>query len=122
MRAYSNDLREKILKALNNGQKVKDVAARFDVGINWVYKIRRRFRDTGNYEALPRSGRPRKLKEEDMQKISALINANPSLTLDKLKEEGNFNASRITIYRALKKLKITYKKKHFLLQNKIVTM
>ena len=34
MKAYSDDLREKVLKALQNGQSAKDVSARFDVGIS----------------------------------------------------------------------------------------
>ena len=33
MKAYSNDLREKVLKALQSGQAAKEVAPRFDVGI-----------------------------------------------------------------------------------------
>lgn len=119
MKAYSDDLREKVLKALQGGQIAKEVAIRFDVGISWVYKIKRRFNDTGSYKALHRSGRPRKLTEENVNKISEMVKANPSLTLDEIREKGNFSVGRTTIYRTLQRLKLTYKKKHFLRQNKI---
>ena len=113
MKAYSDDLREKVLKALQSGQPAKEVAPRFDVGISWVYKINKRFRDTGSYKALPRSGRPRKLNEEDVSKISEMVKKNPSLTLDEIKEKGNFTTSYSTIYRALQRLGHTHKKNTF---------
>jgi len=113
MKAYSDDLREKVLKALQSGQPAKEVAPRFDVGISWVYKIRKRFCDTGSYKALPRSGRPRKLNEEDVNKISEMVKINPSLTLVEIKEKGNFTTSCSTIHRALQRLGHTYKKNTF---------
>ena len=113
MRAYSNDLREKVLKALHNEQSAEQVAIRFDVSMSWVYKIKKRFQDTGSYEALRRSGRPKKLSEEDVNKISDMLKANPSLTLDEIKEKVKFKASCTTIYRALQRLKLTYKKNTF---------
>ena len=113
MKAYSDDLREKALKALQSGQPAKGIAPRFDVGISWVYKIKKRFRDTGSYKALPRSGRPRKLNEEDVNKISEMVKINPSLTLDEIKGEENFAISCATIHRALRRLGHTYKKNTF---------
>ena len=111
MRAYSNDLREKVIKALQQGQKARDVAVRFDVCISWVYKIRKRFIDTGSYEALPRPGAPRKFSDDDINKLYELVKNNPSATLDELRTMGNFHVGRTTIHRVLRnKLKITYKK------------
>ena len=120
MKAYSDDLREKVLKALQSGQLAKDVAARFDVGISWVYKISRRYRETGSYKALPRPGAPRKLKYEDILKLEQLVKDNPSATLDELKQLSGLTVGRSTIHKILREeLNITYKKKHFLQQNKI---
>ena len=111
MKAYSDDIREKVLKALHEGQMAKEVAKRFDVCISWVYKIKKRFELTGSYKALPRCGAPRKMTEADMKKLALLVKENPSATLDELKELGNFSVGRTTIYRALNELDITYKKK-----------
>ena len=55
MNAYSNDLRKRIIDAINNGDKVVDVAKRFSVGVRFVYSLLWRFLDTGSYEAKKRS-------------------------------------------------------------------
>lgn len=114
MKAYSDDLREKVLKALQNGQPAKDVSARFDVGISWVYKIYRRYRTTGSYQALPRPGAPRKLSHDDIKKLEKLVADNPSATLKELKQMGDFSVGLTTIHKILREeLKITYKKNTF---------
>ena len=114
MRACSEDLREKVLKALQMGQMVKEVARRFDVGISWVYKIRKRYKETGSYKALPRPGAPRKLTTEDLIKLEKLVKDNPSATLEELKQLSGFAVGRSTIHRILREeLKITYKKNTF---------
>ena len=121
MKAYSDDLREKVLKALQTGQIAKDVAVRFDVGISWVYKIRKRYKETGSYKALPRPGAPRKLTTEDLIKLEKLVKDNPSATLEELKQLSGFSVARSTIHRILREeLKITYKKKHYSRPNKSV--
>ena len=55
MNAYSNDLRKRIIAAINNGDKVVDVAKRFSVGVRFVYSLLWRFLDIGSYEAKKRS-------------------------------------------------------------------
>ena len=114
MKAYSDDLREKVLKALEVGQSAKEVAYRFDVSISWVYKISRRSRLTGSYKALPRPGAPRKLSDEEIGKLEQLVKENPSATLKELKQIGGFHVGITTIHNILRqKLKLTYKKTLF---------
>ena len=113
MRAYSNDLREKIIKAIEAGELGTHVAQRFDVAKSFVYKIYKRYKETGSYEAFRQPGVKRKLKDEEIQRLKDLVAENPSATLDELKELGNFAVCRTTIYNTLKNLKITYKKKSF---------
>ena len=111
MKAYSDDLREKVLKALEKGQMPKDVAVRFDVSISWVYKIKKRFEVTGNYQALHRSGRPRKYSEDDVRKISEIVKKKPSATLKEIRQLVNFRVGITTIHRILRDiLNFTYKK------------
>ena len=52
MRAYSKDLREKIIRAIEAGELGTHVAKRFDVAKSFVYKIYKRYQETGSYEAL----------------------------------------------------------------------
>jgi transposase len=112
MRAYSKDLRERIIKALEIGEKIKTVATRFSVSLYWVYALLRRYRKTGSYEALPnRGGAPSKLREADLQRLSELVHAHPDATLQELKDMGGFSVSLPTICRALNdKLKLVRKK------------
>ena len=72
MKAYSDDLREKVIKALNELQPAKEVAIHFDVCVSWVYKIFRRYKTTRSYKALSRLGAPRKLQNEDVKKLEEL--------------------------------------------------
>ena len=52
MRAYSNELRVRVIDAIKAGATIKAVAARFVVSKSWVYKILDRYKTTGKYEAL----------------------------------------------------------------------
>ena len=115
MRAYSNDLRYKIIKAIEAGEVGTHVAKRFDVAKSFVYKIYKRYKQTGSYEALRQPGVKPKLTNEEIEKLKILVSENPSATLDELRVLGNFMVCRTTNYNynTLKKLKITYKKSPF---------
>ena len=111
MKAYSNDLRKRIIAARNNGDKVNDIAERFSVSVRFIYSLLRLFRMTGSYEAKKNSGgAPRKISSEDEEKIRQFIEEKPDLTLEEIKEQGNLEVSVSTIHRAIKRMKITLKK------------
>jgi hypothetical protein len=40
MQAYSQDLRERVLRALDRGDRPTDIARRFGVSRVWVYPVR----------------------------------------------------------------------------------
>lgn len=70
-----------------------------------------RFRCTGCYEALKHSGgAPRKLSEEDNEKIRQAIRARPDITLAEIQERCNLQVSVPTIHRAIKRMGLTRKK------------
>lgn len=111
MKAYSNDLRKRIIAARNNGDKINDIAERFSVSVRFIYSLLRLFRMTGSYEAKKNSGgAPRKISSEDEEKIRQFIEEKPDLTLEEIKEQGNLEVSVSTIHRAIKRMKITLKK------------
>ena len=71
----------------------------------------RRFIDTGSYEAKKRSGgAPGKISPDDEIKIEQIIEKNPDATLEEIKEEAELQVSIATIYRAIKRMNITFKK------------
>lgn len=55
MRAYSMDLRERVLRASDAGMKAADVAEKYDVSGSWVRLLKQRRRTTG--EVAPRAQR-----------------------------------------------------------------
>ena len=119
MNAYSNDLRKRVIDAIENGEKVVDVAERFSVGIRFVYSLLRRFLDTGSYEAKKRSGgAPRKISPEARCKMRQIIEEKPDATLEEIREQANLKVSISTIYREIKRMNITLKKKRFIPRSK----
>ena len=109
MKAYSNDLRWRAVKAREAGEDVKSIAQRLEVSDKWVYKITQQHRETGHYEIRKSPGRPCKLKDEDLQSLAELVQQNPDATLRELKE----NISIASIDRYLRKLRITFKKNSY---------
>ena len=59
MKAYSTDLRERVVAACGEpGPQIYQVAARFCVSVAFVNKLLRRQRTTGSVAALPACGGP----------------------------------------------------------------
>ena len=111
MRAYPNELRVRVINAIEAGESVEDVAKRFVVSKSWVYKILDRYKTTGKYEALKSPGAPRKLTKQDIKKLAALIKKYPDATLKELIEEGKFKITESGLHRILRRdLKMTFKK------------
>lgn len=113
MKAYSNDLRERAVKAREAGEAVKSIAQRLEVSDKWVYKITRQYRETGHYEVRKSPGRPCKLKNEELESLAAFVKQNPDATLRELKEKGELDISIASIARYLLRLRITFKKNSY---------
>jgi transposase len=85
-KAYSDDLRKKLLKAHHAGQgTLQELAARFDVSVAWAWKVSSAYKKSGLMERQPqvRRGRPSRL---DGEQIKSLLAARPDLTLHGLKD------------------------------------
>lgn len=120
MRAYSNDLRERVIAEIQGGAMVKDAAEKFCVSKSWAYKIWLRYQTTGSYTALPHPGAKRKIEGEDLKRLAKLVKKNPDATLQELIDKGRFNISVSGLHRILRRdLKITLKKKRYIQADKI---
>ncbi|HST88728.1 MAG TPA: helix-turn-helix domain-containing protein [Ktedonobacterales bacterium] len=66
MRAYSTDLRERIVRVVAEGRPMREAARRFGVSVSAVkrYVVRLRQRETGALERTPLRGGPRKIRRE----------------------------------------------------------
>jgi transposase len=56
MHAYSQDLRDRVLRALERSERPTAIARRFEVSRMWVYRVRERWQKTGVRGSLPMGG------------------------------------------------------------------
>lgn len=118
MKAYSTDLRQKIIETYEHERiSQRQLAQRFRVAPSFIIKLLKQYRETGDLAPKPRPGRPRELNEAQMETVQALVEANPDWTLDELRakvaQTCGVTVSRSTMCRVMKRLQFTRKKKPF---------
>jgi transposase len=84
MEAYSQDLRDRVLRALERGDRPTAIANRFEVSRVWVYQVRTRLKQTGQRGSLPIGGHRR----------SRLVGMEPTLRAW-LKETGDLTLAEL---------------------------
>jgi transposase len=114
-RAYSQDLRDRVIDAALSGPSLRGAAARFEVGVSTVIHWVGRVLETGERSAR-KQGRPRGLKldpHEDF--LLPLIEAEPDMTIERMRErlleDRGVRASTGTIWTFLDRCRLTFKKK-----------
>ena len=117
MKPYSNDLRRRIVEAIQENEETQaDIAGRFAVSISFVEKLWQRFRTTGSYAALPRGGGQRRALAGDAFLIREAIKEQPDLTLAELcrrvaAASGSEPVSAMTMCNELHRLRLPRKKR-----------
>jgi transposase len=81
MQAYSQDLRDRVLRALDRGDRPTEIARRFEVSRVWVYQVRDRMQESGQRGSLQIGGHRRSRLAELEPMLRAWIAAQPDLTL-----------------------------------------
>ena len=116
MAAYSLDLRERIVEAVERqiGSKRK-IAEWFSVHESFIYKLLRQRRERGDIAPLPHGGGARaKLSGDQLRQLPDLVAATPDATLDELRAQMEKKArvavSLSTICRGLQALGLSRKK------------
>jgi putative transposase len=113
-RAYSLDLRERVVAAAMEGQSCRSVAARFGVGVSSVVKWVSRFRATGSAAAKPMGGRRPYALEGERRWLLSRIEDVPDLTLRALAAElaaRGIKVSHYAVWHFLVREGVTFKKK-----------
>ena len=116
-KAYSDDLRRKLIEAHQQGEGSLEVLARrFHVSVGWAKKVSATFRRSGSW-ARPPSGRrgPRsKFTAEIRRQVGAWIEEQPELTLhevqSRLRDELRLRASIGRLWSLLRELGLRSKK------------
>ena len=116
MKAYSLDLRQRVLDAYLNGEGSQEhVAQRFSVSRSFVQKMLRLHRSGASIAPKPRGGNHApKIAEADLPVVAALVEAQPDATLEELcagfADQALKSVSIATMHRATKRLGYTVKK------------
>jgi transposase len=116
MKAYSNDLRRKIVAAYERGHRSqREIAELFGVSPATVRNFIRRKRERGVPDQLPRGGgAPARIDDEARAELRRLIAASPDATLEEAREhlqrEVGVSVGLSAVCRALAKLGLPRKK------------
>jgi transposase len=116
MEAFSMDLRTRVWDAVNRrketGETIEAIAKRFQVSEQWIYKLRRRFSAAQTLEPMPHGGgQPLKVTEKLEERLCNKLLEQPDATLADLRDHLGIGGSIMAVYRALKRLGISRKKK-----------
>jgi transposase len=117
VKAYSLDLRMRVVEAYRKQQgSQRELAKRFGVSLSFIRDLMRRVRQTGSIEPKAHGGGYQtKITDDGLQTISQLVVADSDATLAELCEQlvkvHSVRISCSTMCRALKKLRLTRKKR-----------
>jgi transposase len=112
-RAYSLDLRERVVAAVLGGLSCEAAATRFSVSESSAIKWTRRKRKTGSAAADKMGGKRPKLLEAEREWLLARMAEKPDLTLSALLVEVHARGQRVcldTLWRFLKSCGLSLKK------------
>jgi transposase len=113
MQSYSQDLRDRVLRALARGDGPSAIARRFEVSRFYVYQVRDREQESGVRTSFQIGGHRRSRLEAAEAALRGWIAAEPGLTLAELQERLASQGIAIRIgalWHQLKKWNLTFKK------------
>jgi transposase len=123
--SYSEDLRGRVLAAIDGGMAARAAAPLFRVSVSYIYKALIRRRRTGAASASPGRGhRPRKLSPAQEAALAEHIAAHSDITLAALQSwllaEHGVVLSNGAMWTAVHRLGLTFKKRRSGPANRIV--
>lgn len=111
MRAYSMDLRLRVLAACDDGLGTTEVADTFAVSEAWVRRLKQRRKAAG--EVAPRTPArrgPAPALAAHADRLLLLVRTAPGLTAAEYRDRLGVGVSVLTVWRALRRLGLTHKK------------
>jgi len=113
MHAYSQDLRDRVLRALERDERPSEIARRFEVSRVWVYDVKRRLCDQGERCSYQIGGHRQSRIAHLEKDLRAWIKAEPDLTLTQLCErvaQQGVQLKAPALWHQLNKWGLSYKK------------
>ena len=124
-RPLSNDLRQRMVSAVEGGASRQAVARRFSVSASSVIKLMQRWQATGSVDPGQMGGWKDYSLAPHEEVVRALVAEQPDLTLEELRDElaeRGIHVSRSSVDRFLKARQLTLKKSHSVLPNRTARM
>jgi len=114
MRAYSQDLRERVLWGLERGERPSAIARRLEVSRSWVYQVRDDWEREQRRTSLRIGGQRRSRLADWEPQLRVWIEQQPDLTLaemcDRLSREMAVAITVSALWHQLDKWGLTFKK------------
>lgn len=114
MRAYSTDLRERIVRSVQSGRSQRETARVFGIGVSSVKRYLQQQRKLGSLASKPIPGAERHIGPEHEEALHDHLKAHPDVTLEQRcawwEEAQGKPVSVATMSRALRRLRWTHKK------------
>jgi len=116
MKAYSMDLRERVVRAWDEKRRTQQqIADLFKVSVPWIKKLLRQRRRTGSIAPLPHGGGwTPKFAGAKLQELKAMVDEDPDATLQELLDQSGVNGSIMAVHRALERLGCRRKKSRYM--------
>ncbi len=112
-RPYSQDLRERLIGAVEGGMSARAAGRLFDVSESSAVKWVARWRQTGQVTAKQMGGYKRSALDARAEELLGLLAERPDLTLDEMRAElrvRGIHTSRGSLWRFFERHRISFKK------------
>ncbi len=109
-KAYSADLRVRVLADYDAGVGPAELARKYRVSERWIYTLISRRQQLGTIEPLYGKPGPKPKLAQHLDQLRALVEQRPDATLEELRGQLPVTVCVATVWNALEDLGITLKK------------
>ena len=117
MKAYSTDLRERVVLAAKQGMPQAEIARVFAISLSSIKRYLKQWRETNTLEPKAIPGRPSRKLALLQQDVELMLSAAPDATLEQhcqtWEQKQGIKVSISTMSRAIGQLGLTRKKRHW---------
>jgi transposase len=110
MRAYSMDLRIRVLEACDSGMGTTEVAETYSVSKAWVKILKKRRRETGEIGPRKQKYGPTPILQGHEDELKKVIEEKPDRTIKEITAALSVKVSHQTVHRVVSRLGYRFKK------------